>query len=456
MRALSAALATGLALASLGGAAQGYGEAVGGWPNWQERVILQWMNRARADPQADLGGCVGAACPDKACYTPQPPLAWSVQNSHAARFHSDEMIKQSYFDHPSHCVVASNVNTTYPATCDGSAACACSGAGTTSVSARVALFGASGGAEIIAGGQDPDQQFYLWLDEQATTAACSYSSDKGHRWLILTSQGAVGVGYDAGGPYGAMATGDFGGGSPPQKLVWGTHYPQSGATTTWASWADSAGPMSALLDVDGTCSPMTLRRGSVTNGAYSADVTGSSACRRYYFVFKDSTGAKVTFPTTGSLGIGSGAGCADWDPARPVEGTGCACSPQCAGLTCVPDGCGGVCPGACPIDAGLPRDSAVPGVDAARADAGGPLPDAGPIGFDDAGHPVFPDGALSDPPGTSTGGCSCKAAGQRPRQAAVPLIVVVGIGLAVVLAGRRRRGAAVLVPAPVKKPRPRR
>lgn len=84
------------------------------------------MNRARCDPQVEMTAC-GSACGDKACYQPIAPLTWDVRLNRAARFHSDEMAKQSYFAHDSACTVVSNIDTIYPATCDGSASCACVG-----------------------------------------------------------------------------------------------------------------------------------------------------------------------------------------------------------------------------------------------------------------------------------------------------------------------------------------
>lgn len=42
------------------------GEAVNGYPNWAERVLLEWMNRARSDPQADLAGCPSGNCKEAA------------------------------------------------------------------------------------------------------------------------------------------------------------------------------------------------------------------------------------------------------------------------------------------------------------------------------------------------------------------------------------------------------
>ena len=104
------------------------GEPVNGFPNWQERVIHEWINRARVDPQADLAGC-GANCPENTggCYTPQPPLIWDANAGRSARYHSAEMGLQSFFDHPSNCTLVSNLSSTYPGSCDGHASCACVG-----------------------------------------------------------------------------------------------------------------------------------------------------------------------------------------------------------------------------------------------------------------------------------------------------------------------------------------
>ena len=101
------------------------------------------------------------------------------------------------------------------------------------------------------------------------------------------------------------------------------HYPQqAGSIDFWANWHDSAAPQSAAVNVDGICHPMTLKRGSASNGAYAAlGVTGlGSGCHRYFFTFHDSTGTEVTYPSTGSYGIGLSA-CNDWDASRPSSCT---------------------------------------------------------------------------------------------------------------------------------------
>ena len=291
------------------------GESVNGFPTWSERVVLEWMNRARVDPQLEMANC-GAACGDASCYTPQPPLYWSETLNHAARFHASEMTQQGYFAHDSKCTIVPNINNLYPVGCDASTSCACVGGaetcaigGCTAWSTRVSLFGSSPGGEIIASSGEPNGAFYLWLYEPAAPALCGFTLNNGHRWLILTSFGGVGVGIN-----GNEAVGDFGGGGTPSKIASAAHYPQQAASVDiWANWYDNAAPRSANAIVDGHCVAMTLKRGTAMNGAWSATANNVGAgCHRYYISFIDSTGAEVTWPATGSLGIG----CADWDTSR--------------------------------------------------------------------------------------------------------------------------------------------
>ena len=107
-------------------AALANGEAINGFPNWQERVMLEWTNRARCDPQVEMTAC-GGNCPEKACYTPIAPVGWSEKLNHAARFHSDNMKAIGFFNHPSACTLVNNIDALYPGTCQGAASCACVG-----------------------------------------------------------------------------------------------------------------------------------------------------------------------------------------------------------------------------------------------------------------------------------------------------------------------------------------
>lgn len=313
------AILIGVAVLADAPPAAAVGEAVNGFPNWAERVIHEWMNRARVDPSLEMTAC-GANCVERACYSARAPLPWSEALNRAARFHSDEMIRQGYFAHNSACTVVSNISSLYPASCDGSASCACVGGSSvcsptcTGFAQRLALFGAAASGEIIASPSDPNYAFYLWLYEPGDTTACQFTQRNGHRWLILTSSGAVGAGVSG------YSTGDFGAGAAPAKIPSGAHYPQQAASVAvWANWYDVAGPSAATVNVDGVCTAMTLQRGTQANGAWSATLSGmATGCHRYYFSFVDSGGATVTYPTTGSLAIGSGGSCPDWDSARPA------------------------------------------------------------------------------------------------------------------------------------------
>ncbi len=421
------------------------GEAINGFPNWQERVMHEWTNRARCDPQVEMQLC-GSACSEGACYTPQAPLPWMQELNHAARFHSDEMNQQNYFAHNSICTVVSNINTLYPGSCTGAASCACVG-GTdtcsptcTAWNQRVALFGASAAGEIIASSTDPNSAFYQWLYEPYNSTTCGYNQGpptNGHRYNILMSGPAVGYGAGPG-----PSVGDFGGSGTKTKIISGSHYPRSGASVdAWANWVDTAAPSGSMINVDGNCTAMTLTRGTGTNGAYHAALSNlSTSCHRYFFLFHDSANNLVTYPDTGSLGIGPANSCADWDTSRPTTGTSCLCTPQCSGKQCGPDGCGGSC-GNCNAPATCVNSQCVsPTPDGGAPDGGttdgGSKSDGGTTG-NDGGNNVNDGGGPGGDGGTGGGGggCSCDVTGHGGDLTA---LVALG-GLAVVIARRRRR-----------------
>src|SRR5687768_7407570 len=89
----------GLALAA------GYGDPEDGRPSPVEREMLTWVNAARVDPEAfegdyEAGGCSLDAFTDDE-RTPKAPLRWSADLGEAARFHSDDMDENDWFDHAS-------------------------------------------------------------------------------------------------------------------------------------------------------------------------------------------------------------------------------------------------------------------------------------------------------------------------------------------------------------------
>jgi MYXO-CTERM domain-containing protein len=200
---------------------------------------------------------------------------------------------------------------------------ACNGA-CTAWNSRIQLFGSSGSGEIIASPSDPESAFYLWLFEPSSATACSFNQANGHRWLLLRSGGAVGFGVSG------YSVGDFSSGGDVHEIPSGSHWPRQAASVeAWASYYADAAPRAARIDVDGVCTDMQLERGTAPNGAYRAVVSGvGSGCHRYYFHFETDGGEFVTFPETGSLGIGPAGSCPDWSSERPLLGSGCANVPE--------------------------------------------------------------------------------------------------------------------------------
>lgn len=338
--------------ASLPTPAHAAGEQIDGYPNWEERVYLALANRARVAPELEMAEC-GDNCPDAACYTVRPPLRHDPVLARASRFHAQEMGVRNFFSHTSSCTLVDDIADRWPTTCDGAAECACVGGvdecsgSCTSAQSRVNLFGAGYMGEISVGVSDPHWGFYLWLHEPSTSEQCVFGNGNGHRWLLMTSQGRVGFGA-----HDNHGNGDFGSGGGPSDehpIPSGSHYPRAGQSVdVWANWYGDAPPSLATVNVDGTCLPMELERGTESNGSYARALDGLSAagCYRYYFVFKDEAGETITYPTAGSLGIGPAASCSSWSAERPAQGEGCDCTPWCEGQGCGDDGCGGSC-GSC-------------------------------------------------------------------------------------------------------------
>lgn len=318
-----------------------YGEANGTLPNWEERVVAQLTNRARVDPAADLQNCPAGQCLEAACYSPAAPLLWHYDLNEAARFHSLTMATFPYFAHNTPCTLFPDIDSRFPGSSNGSFASSCSSSGTTTAGARVNLFGVAYAGENIAAGQStPHAAFYAWLHEPTNTSACGFNQYNGHRYNILLNRGpGMGVGHArvSGSPYGTYWTQDFGGSGSIPKIPSGSHWTATqrlrdpsaadNAVEFWANWYDVAGgaPTSATVVLDNVPIAMTLTRGTATNGAYRATVSGvSTSCHTYYFAFVDSSLNAVRYPTTGVFGFGGG--CADYEnvgtappPAAPAQ-----------------------------------------------------------------------------------------------------------------------------------------
>lgn len=321
---------------------QAIGVPQNGFPSWDERLILVYTNRARADPGAEATAICGGGC---TAYPASKAVIHDYNLARAARFHSTSLLKTgSGLMHDSVCNLVPNLGSIYPGSCDGSPSCACqggtascvcgtgggpyctcSGGPCTSTGARISLFGGGyAGENAAAGNSDPIKTFNQWV------------KSSGH-WSNVnkSTHGKLGVGHFVG-PGGCKNwtfwVQVFGGGSHAEKLAGGAHYPRSGGPATQfafrANYYDPGGsaPQLATVNINGTCYPMTTERGSATSGTYLVNqAIASTGCHHYYFYFRDSAGNLVTFPTSGSFGVGVNDGsCADYSGSnRPAAGAGC-------------------------------------------------------------------------------------------------------------------------------------
>ena len=111
-------------------------------------MLLVYVNRARADPAADLAGC-GSTCGESACYSQVAPLDWALGLNRSSRFHSANLEYANKFQHDSPCQLVTNIASLYPptGTCMGDASCACVGGtftGTTTWDTRIGYFYSNG------------------------------------------------------------------------------------------------------------------------------------------------------------------------------------------------------------------------------------------------------------------------------------------------------------------------
>jgi hypothetical protein len=160
---------------------------------------------------------------------------------------------------------------------------------------------------ICTGYAAPQDAIKAWLMD-GTPPASDRSGYDGHRKNIMNGiYHDLGCGY-AYGPvqYRHFWVQDFGGGRPDYfPVAAGAHlFLESGKTTFTASYYDSvlrAPPREAAVVVEGVSTPLSLELGSAAKGTYSAAIARGTACRQYYFVFRDANGVNWRYPESASL-----------------------------------------------------------------------------------------------------------------------------------------------------------
>jgi len=256
----------------------GYGDAVDGMPSPAERELVLWTNAARVDPAAFKQDYLEAGCSYDSDFTdiertPQDPLRWNVQLNESARFHSQDMFDNNWFDH---------------ASSDG-----------TPFATRLSRFYDHPGGENIAKGYaDPyAAMFSGWM--------CS----AGHRQNIMRPQfDELGTGI-----VGSLYTQNFGDVAIDKHPIGvGSHWLDGSRITFRAEVFDEGGAAPDRVSVvwNGVPGDMTLEVGEAARGIYrtsrdqaQAADTGWDGCSEYYF--EAAWGEDlVRFPQDGSYGWG--------------------------------------------------------------------------------------------------------------------------------------------------------
>jgi uncharacterized protein YkwD len=253
------------------------GQPVGDYPNYDERVALYATNRARVDPTAE----------GWPAYPAQPPMQWQVDLDRSARAHSLDMRDTPCFQHNS---------------CDG-----------TDAFVRVKTFYTgpwTSLGENISAGQSVSDGFiavHNWLYEIGATPG-----ETGHRDNIFSSKFTlVGNGFVPGGTtFQNYWTQDFVGTTVTRPhLGDGIHFPgapAAGASVTFGTTyfdAGGAAPSRVAVVVDGSCSALTLARGTAARGAYEAKLSLTAGCHSYFFL-ATAASTTATYPDVGALQVG--------------------------------------------------------------------------------------------------------------------------------------------------------
>jgi len=263
----------------------------GNYPNYAERAVLLYTNASRVDPAAheqayNQGGCsFDDFKPEEK--TAKRPLYWSQPLAEAARYHSQDMQENNYFEHE---------------TMDGRRVVMQAGD-------RVALwYGTSYVGENIAYGYADawDVQMRGWM--------CS----SGHRSnIMVSSYTELGTGV-----YATHYTQDFGSEEvdTEMSIPMGIHDPQNAQSGDFATFYGDYlnpnlgqqgatlddGPSEYIVVLNGIPYEMDLLWGSAGSGVYSASIELSQDrdCHEYFFQATDSNG-ESRFPEDGSYLVGA-------------------------------------------------------------------------------------------------------------------------------------------------------
>ena len=247
-----------------------YGEPDGaGRPNHRERLLHVFTNQVRAAPHDWPGWDTS-----KATANARPPVRLHGKLIEAARFHADDMAEHNCFQHES---------------CDG-----------TTFQVRVDRFfnGAGAGENIYTA---------IGVDDERSAITGWMNSD-GHRRNILTDDWTdLGTGFSARGGQ-VYYVQDFGLVTQDERppIVGAARELLGSEVRLYANVyaSDGQAPRELAAVVDGTSTPLTLIAGRPGNATYAVTLP-APGCAKVHFTVTPAGGSASTFPSTGSLLVGT-------------------------------------------------------------------------------------------------------------------------------------------------------
>jgi len=294
------------------------GEPQAGYPSDQERMLHVLINQARhsaTTPNNNECGDYSADFPDGG--PSKTPLVWVREANLGARFTSRHMSELGCYQHENCCELgdagAGTVGCIGPAACSGTGCNKTCDAGTGQTSQqRFGLFNfGSLSSESI--GQSVASAYDFW---------CSMMQSPSNRSAIYDDAGTqLGAGnyvasqQTCNGSYWTLAYGNAQTTVPKIPAAAAIYNPPNPLNTSTMYFAANyfdpgKPPKRSAVVVAGHCFDLDKAWGKEDNGTYEArfpdpDVL-PEGCHPYYFLFTDSDGQRVTYPTIGSFQLALG------------------------------------------------------------------------------------------------------------------------------------------------------
>ncbi len=304
------------------------GEPSNGYPSDQERMMHVLINLARHSAFTPNKNACGDYTMEVGADVNKTPLVWVKEANVGARFTSRHMSELGCYQHDNCCILgdagAGMVSCTGPAACTGAACNQTCDAGVGQTSAdRFKLFGFNSlSSESIGLGVTSAYDFWCQMMQSPSNRGAIYDdagTELGAGFYSASNQ-------TCNGSYWTLAYGNAQTTVPKIPAGSAIYNPPNPLNTSQfyfaANYFDPGKPPKrAEVVVAGHCFDLDRKFGFDDNGTYEVHFPDPDVlpdgCHPYYFLFTDSDGMRVTYPTVGSfqLALGQTSSCAlPYDP----------------------------------------------------------------------------------------------------------------------------------------------